>query len=134
MIWLLPLALAGICNAVMDTLHHGWKSSLFYGIAGEYELAFWGDANRVWLRKYTNPHAPAELRNLKARFRIPVLRYLFEAINDGWHLMKTLMWVFVAGGAVLYEPLFGFPLDIAIAFAAITVPFQVCYSLLRGSP
>lgn len=119
-------ALAGVLNAVMDTLHHHWGGSVFARWSRGEKTAYWGSANHVWLRRYVGRdprqgYVPA--------FRLAVLRPALEAVWDGWHLCKTLMWLAVSLAVVLA---LGLPWwGLALGFFAVTIPFSVAYELLR---
>lgn len=90
------LALAGAFNAVMDTLVHHWKRSIFYDWAGGRHTAFFGQGNEVWKRRYIGNNPENELRPI---FRNPVTAWLVVPFYDAWHLSKMLMWLSIGGAA-----------------------------------
>lgn len=122
----LLLAVAGICNAVMDTLHHHWGGSVFARWSGGDRTAYWGSANHVWLRRYVD-HDPK--KGYVPLFRFAVLRPVLEAVWDGWHLAKTLMWLALSLAVALALGWSWWGL--AAGFFAITLPFSIVYELLR---
>ncbi len=85
MISIILIALAAICNAVMDICSHHYYFSVFTRFNGKY----W-NANVSWANKYVGGD-PAYGRKkwFFGMFNIHV------AFTDSWHLFKSLMIVFL---------------------------------------
>lgn len=147
MITLLLIALAAICNAVMDTIKHHWKESIF---AKWWTKGYLGDFwhSRGWMNKYveypnyisggivelshnvssTNPGASYEFIRKK---------WLWGLINkpvqfcDAWHLFKSIMLLLLSSAIFLnymeWEP---FPINNPYLFAALMYPAWNCTFLL----
>jgi hypothetical protein len=90
--------IAGICEAVMDTLQFHYESSIFYCFKKKY---FW-DPKISWYNKYKN-------KDPLAGPRFPFSTTLFVGLTDGWHLFKLLRNLFVVIGVfILLYAIVGF--------------------------
>jgi hypothetical protein len=78
----LLIALAAICNAVMDTCREHYDISIFSKYAC-FNKQFW-DASISWLNKYAKfPQTTA----ISRFYKIP----LVQSFSDAWHLFKSIM-------------------------------------------
>ena len=97
MISLIFIVLEGICNAIMDTLGHHYKTSIF----AKWDSAYW-NPSVSWVNKNRLPD------------------WIPDTFTDGWHTIKFfhicswLLW----GGFLVYYGVYAFTgsyfLDVAI--------------------
>lgn len=110
------IILAGICNAVMDTLFTRYNQSIFTS----FNPFFW-NPDISWVNKWRKP--PYEERFL---FSSTILVFL----TDAWHLFKALMIGFIMLGVVCYKPIFGGVIDFFMFYAIFTGTFTLCYDYI----
>lgn len=85
MISLVLIALAAICNAVMDVCSHHY----YYSVFTRFNSQYW-NAVHSWANKYVD--GKPELGRRKWFFG---LLNIHVAFTDAWHLFKSLMIVFL---------------------------------------
>ena len=100
MIYLLFIFLAGVCDAVRDTVLHKFERSRLSGLNPN----FW-DAKISWLNKYERFNN-VEIVRTKFLWVIPIP----VVFTDAWHLFKGLHTVFIVLAIVFYTPHFYEPL------------------------
>ena len=97
-------ALAGVCNAVMDTLVHHWYGSIFQKFAKNNAFSWWGRGDLIWLRKY-EWHQSIDGCNWEVGPKKKVFTRFYagivEAFNDAWHFAKSCMWACIGTAIVL---------------------------------
>jgi len=85
MVSIILIALAAICNAVMDICSHHY----YYSVFTMFNSQYW-NANVSWANKYINGEPSIGRKKwLYGMLNIPV------QITDAWHLFKSLMIVFL---------------------------------------
>lgn len=85
MISIILIALAAICNAVMDICSHHY----YYSVFTRFNDKFW-NSNTSWANKYVNGDpAYGRVKWLGGLMNKPV------QLTDSWHLFKSLMIVFL---------------------------------------
>jgi hypothetical protein len=85
MISIILIALAAICNAVMDICSHHY----YYSVLTRFDSKFW-NASTSWANKYVNGQpANGRVKWLGGIMNKPV------QLTDAWHLFKSLMIVFL---------------------------------------
>ena len=82
--------IAGLCEAIMDTLQFHYESSIFYCFKKKY---FW-DPKISWYNKYKN-------KDPLAGPRFPGSTTLFVGLTDGWHFFKLLRNLFIVIGVFI---------------------------------
>lgn len=95
-LWLLPLALAAVCNAVMDVCKDHWIDSIFNN-SNRFDMYFW-NTTFSWRNKYIGKNPSLGRTNIPVWF------------TDSWHLFKSLMIVIHAIALMLaamyYQPIY----------------------------
>lgn len=82
-------------NAIMDTLSHHFRTSIFEGRNDQY----W-NPEISWKNKYVDGNV------LKGRVKWNILGYEFNkhpSFLDGWHFHKSLMMVCICGAIATYK-------------------------------
>jgi len=100
---LIMIALAAICNAVMDTVDHHFKTSKFSKLKSE-RWRLWFNESQGWLNKYVDRD------DKKGRVKWKVLGITFNKpvqITDAWHFFKMLMIIFIDLSVTPHLPYFG---------------------------
>ena len=131
MISLLLVALAAICNAVMDVISFHYKQSIFT----KYNPQWWNPAIS-WKNKYVDYSKFAEYTGKVSKLekRIFILN-LFSIkyptfLTDAWHFFKSLMIVLLGFAIVLYVPVVNIYVDIILVGLAWNLVFNVFYNKL----
>ena len=129
MISLLLVALAAICNALMDTISFHYKQSIFT----KYNPQWWNPAIS-WKNKYVDYSKFAEYTGKVSKLekRIFILN-LFSIkyptfLTDAWHFFKSLMIVLLGFAIVLYNPVVNIYVDIILVGLAWNLTFNVFYN------
>jgi hypothetical protein len=91
LITLIIVALAAVCNAVMDVLQFHFKQSVF----AEYDEQFFNPAIS-WRNKYVNHDPVFGLKKIFGLIPVPA------AFTDAWHLAKSLMIGLLLTAIVMY--------------------------------
>jgi len=115
------LVLAGIANAVSDTVAHHYGTSIFNKLNPQ-----WWDATKSWQNKH-------KYFLFVLGYRIPIIPV---SITDSWHLFKTIQSTcLILSIPVYYLTAHDFELStkgVAIEFiklmAAYKLSFTICYS------
>lgn len=116
--------LAAICNSGMDTLDHHWYVSVFKKFGDQ--KSFWGDASLTWQRKYSDPQLLVRKKWLFGNYPV--------SLTDGWHLLKSLMVVFIALSITTYQhiewyKLIPFPKNYFVNACMTLVVYGCCWNL-----
>lgn len=115
------LALASICNAVIDTLAHHHSVSVFK----KYKTGFWADATLVsWKNKYINNDTLQGRKKLFWKINLPV------QFTDAWHLFKSLMIIFTVTSIIMYVPLINKIIDFCIIGIVWNLIFNLFYNVI----
>ena len=129
MISLLLVALAAICNAVMDVVSFHYKTSIFT----KFNPQWWNPAIS-WKNKYVDYSKFAEYTGKVSKLekRIFILN-LFSIkyptfLTDAWHFFKSLMIVLLGFAIVLYVPVVNIYVDIILVGFAWNLTFNVFYN------
>ena len=88
---ILFIALASICNSVMDTLDHHQSDSIF----SKFKNPLWWNFNQGWRNKYIDRDPKKGRVKLFWKINKPV------QITDAWHFFKMLMIIFICSAASL---------------------------------
>jgi len=104
-IWLLPLAIAAISNAIMDNIEHHWFDSIFNDTK-KHDPQFW-NPSMSWRNKYIDGDYFKDHKKFKIwRWEFNT----FDFASDAWHLFKSLMIVMQAVALMLsamyYQPIY----------------------------
>lgn len=134
MVTLILLALAGIANAIMDTITFRYDSSMF----SKLNPKFW-DPKVSWKNKYKDPYKFAEnkwyyLKILQPKYQEKFLysSSMFVAVTDAWHLFQKLLWTLMIVSILLYSPMMGI-WDFFIYYGSFTGSFSIFYYLFNKS-
>lgn len=114
-------ALAGACNAVMDTVTHHYQKSIFN--VRKYRM-FWWNPEYSWRNKYHSGDPALGRRKWIFGINYPV------QISDAWHLFKTVMIFGIVGSVVSYQPIYQWWADIIIFGTAWNLTFSLFYNKL----
>jgi len=119
LISLIFFALAGICNAIMDTLAHHHSISKF----AKYATGFWADANIVsWRNKYIDGNPDKGRIKIFGKINKP------EFLTDGWHLCKMLMVVLICLSIITFTTFIN-PLYLLLAFIKYGLAWNFSFNL-----
>jgi len=129
MISLLLVALAAICNAVMDVISFHYKQSIFT----KFNPQWWNPAIS-WKNKYVSYDKFSEYTGSVSKLekRIFILN-LFSIkyptfLTDAWHFFKSLMIVLLGFAIELYNPVVNIYVDIILVGLAWNLTFNVFYN------
>ena len=132
MVTLILLALAGITNAIMDTIAFRYESSTFSRLNPK----FW-NPKESWKNKYKNPNKFAEdkwyyFKILQPKYQEKFLysSSIFVSFTDAWHLFQKLLWTLMIGSTILYTPMVGI-WDFFIFYGVFTGSFSIFYYLFN---
>lgn len=128
---LILLALAGMCNAVMDVLFTRWNVCVFRNL----NPLFW-NPQVSWKNKWAQPYPQPATHEWyyfgfypEYKERFPYSSTIFVFLTDAWHLAKFLMLWFIMFAIVFYKPLSGnVLLDAFVFYCTFTVTFTMFYS------
>lgn len=125
MLSILFIALAGICNAVMDIIQFKFSISIFNKYT---DLKQWADPKLSWRNKWKNGD-PKQGENF------PGSSTMFVWTTDLWHFAQSFMITFFCLAIVFYEPFWPFPqgnldllLDLFILKFTFSISFEVFWS------
>lgn len=123
---LVNVLVMGGTKAIQDTLDHHWDQSIFAKWAGGDRRHFFGHADFVYLRRYTELADGTSVR--KGLFTIPIIAAAVEAVYDLDHLAATFRIVFVAGSLTFA---LGLPWWMAlVAWGLYHLAFEIPYRAL----
>ena len=122
MIWIVLMVIAGIFNAIMDTLRFQYRSSVFSFIT-----------KPSWIN-WVNP-AMSQYNKWKPGFFGKKERFFGSStflvwVTDAWHMAKAFMLVLIGVAIVSYDPLINKFFDAAIAIVAFTTTFEIVNRIL----
>ena len=103
------MALASICNSVMDTLDHHQSTSIF----SKFKNPLWWNSDQGWRNKYIDRDPKKGRVKWFWKINKPV------QITDAWHFFKMLMIVFMCGAASISFTKPGYWIIYFIAFGLI---------------
>ncbi len=91
--------LAALCNAVMDTIadRAHFEQSIFY----KYDSEFWLKTDS-WDNKYNDIDGDGE-GDVEGGFKYKGVFAFLNNLLDGWHLFQSMMVIFLALSAVLFQ-------------------------------
>lgn len=120
MISITLIVLAGICNAVMDSLQFRYINSVFTKLNDN----FW-DPRVSWNNKWKYTH----IDNLyKKEEKFLGSSTVFVMFTDAWHLVKFIMLLLISASVVFYIPIWNWYIDISVMYCAFTITFELFYS------
>jgi len=123
MLSVLFLSLAGICNAIMDTILFHWDKSIFKGS----KLEWWANPEVSYKNKWKN-HSNSEDGE-----KFPGSSTIFVFITDLWHFAQSFMITFFVLGVLLYDGIVvikGYPLvSLLIDFVILKGVFSLTFEL-----
>ena len=123
MLSVLFLSLAGICNAIMDTILFNWDKSIFKGS----KLEWWANPEVSYKNKWKN-HSNSEDGE-----KFPGSSTIFVFITDLWHFAQSFMITFFVLGVLLYDGIVvikGYPLvSLLIDFVILKGVFSLTFEL-----
>jgi hypothetical protein len=110
------IALAAICNAIMDVISHKYDSSIF----SEFNPQYW-DARISWRNKYVNGQV-----HFGRKYILPGIK-LHVAFTDAWHFFKSLMICLLILAIVSFE--YTSTLESLIHFVSLGILWNVVFVL-----
>ena len=123
MLSVLFLSLAGICNAIIDTILFHWDKSIFKGS----KLEWWANPEVSYKNKWKN-HSNSEDGE-----KFPGSSTIFVFITDLWHFAQSFMITFFVLGVLLYDGIVvikGYPLvSLLIDFVILKGVFSLTFEL-----
>lgn len=122
MISLLLVALAAICNAVMDVISFHYKQSIF----SRYNPQWWNPAIS-WKNKYIDWDNDVRIEKVISIGNLFSIKYP-TFLTDAWHFFKSLMVVLLGFAIVLYNPVINIYVDIILVGLAWNLIFNVFYN------
>ena len=122
MISLLLVALAAICNAVMDVISFHYKQSIFT----KFNPQWWNPAIS-WKNKYIDWDNDVRMEKVIYIGNLFSIKYP-TFLTDAWHFFKSLMIVLLGFAIVLYNPVVNIYVDIILVGLAWNLTFNVFYN------
>ena len=122
MISLLLVALAAICNAVMDVISFHYKQSIFT----KYNPQWWNPAIS-WKNKYIDWDNDVRMEKVIYIGNLFSIKYP-TFLTDAWHFFKSLMIVLLGFAIVFYNPVVNIYVDIILVGLAWNLIFNVFYN------
>jgi hypothetical protein len=123
MLSILFLSLAGICNAIMDSILFHWDKSIFKGS----KLEWWANPKVSYKNKWKN-HSNSEDGE-----KFPGSSTIFVWVTDLWHFAQSFMITFFVLGALFYDGIVvikGYPLvSLLIDFIILKSVFSLTFEL-----
>jgi hypothetical protein len=123
MLSILFLSLAGICNAIMDSILFHWDKSIFKGS----KLEWWANPEVSYKNKWKN-HSNSEDGE-----KFPGSSTIFVWVTDLWHFAQSFMITFFVLGALFYDGIVvikGYPLvSLLIDFIILKSVFSLTFEL-----
>jgi hypothetical protein len=123
MLSIIFLSLAGICNAIMDTILFHWDKSIFKGS----KLEWWANPEVSYKNKWKN-HSNSEDGE-----KFPGSSTIFVFITDLWHFAQSFMITFFVLGVLFYDGIVvikGYPLvSLLIDFVILKGVFSLTFEL-----
>ena len=116
-ITLILIALAGICNAIMDVLKTKYNNSIFLNWRNQ----TWFKPSLSWRNKWRNGD-PSQ----GPKFFGSTTFLVF--LTDFWHLSKFCMLMLISLALVFREPMFAWYIDFFIYYCTFTIIFEIFYS------
>ena len=113
------MALAGICNACMDTIRYHWTTSIFFSLNTKYQQ--WFRPTLSWRNKWKNGDPNEGERFLGSST-------VFVWLTDFRHFAKLLMLLFISLAIVFYHPVYEWWTDIPIMYITFTGIFELFFS------
>ena len=129
MLSILFLALAGMCNAIMDKINFHWDDSIFKGS----KLEWWANPDVSYKNKWKNNS------NSLDGEKFPGSSTVFVWVTDLWHFAQSFMITFFVLGALFYGDgivtVFGsdwinMVCDLIILKGAFSLSFELFWSVI----
>jgi len=121
MIWLVLvlLIIAGISNAIMDTLQFRYSRSIF----AKFKNQQWWNPTLSWRNKWKNgDYLQGEKFWGSSRW--------FVRFTDAWHFFQGMMYTCLFLVVVLYEKIFNSIFDFLLIYLLFTTIFQIFFKFL----
>ena len=123
MLSILFLLLAGICNAIMDSILFHWEKSIFKGS----KLEWWANPKVSYKNKWKN------YSNSEDGEKFPGSSTIFVWVTDLWHFAQSFMITFFVLGVLFYDSIVvikGYPLvSLLIDFVILKGVFSLTFEL-----
>jgi hypothetical protein len=123
MLSILFLSLAGICNAIMDSILFHWDKSIFKGS----KLEWWANPKVSYKNKWKNHSNSEDGEKFSGSSTI------FVWVTDLWHFAQSFMITFFVLGALFYDGIVvikGYPLvSLLIDFIILKSVFSLTFEL-----
>lgn len=118
---LICIALAAVCNAIMDIIVHHYHKSIFTN--KKYFKGYWWNGSSSWKNKYIDGDITKGRRKIKGtNINYPV------QLTDAWHFFKMWMIVFICASIVTFPG--GLPIyKLAILFLTYGALWNNTFSL-----
>ena len=129
MLSILFLALAGMCNAIMDKINFHWDDSIFKGS----KLEWWANPDVSYKNKWKNNS------NSLGGEKFPGSSTVFVWVTDLWHFAQSFMITFFVLGTLFYGDgivtIFGsnwinMVCDLIILKGAFSLSFELFWSVI----
>ena len=131
MVTLVLIILAGMFNALYETLYTFFKYSIFKNLN-----PLWWNPLQSWKFKWYQPMQPPEKKWYyfgfypKYRERFPYSSTILVWTTDAWHLFKALMLGCIMSGIVNYSPIINPVADFFIYYGAFTFTFTIFFDYI----
>lgn len=128
---LVLIILAGMFNALYETLYTFFKYSIFKNLN-----PLWWNPLQSWKFKWYQPMQPPEKKWYyfgfypKYRERFPYSSTILVWTTDAWHLFKALMLGCIMAGIVTYNPIINPAIDFFIYYGAFTFTFTIFFDYI----
>jgi hypothetical protein len=139
MLSILFLSLAGICNAIMDSILFHWDKSIFKGS----KLEWWANPKVSYKNKWKNHSNSEDGEKFKNKWKnhsnsedgekFSGSSTIFVWVTDLWHFAQSFMITFFVLGALFYDGIVvikGYPLvSLLIDFIILKSVFSLTFEL-----
>jgi len=112
------LIIAGIANAIMDTLQFRFYGSVFKKLPGK-----WWDPKISWRNKWKDGD-PQNGEKFWGSSR------WFVRFTDAWHFFQSITWTCLMVAIVLYSEIFVWWVDFILFYFVFTSSFSLFYSTI----
>jgi hypothetical protein len=116
------IALAGICNSIMDTIQFKFIESIFSKYP---KLRQWSNPTFSWKNKWKNGDPKQGERFLGSST-------MFVWVTDLWHFSQSLMITFFCLAAICYKPCFytsNYIINLFLQLIILKTTFSLCFEI-----
>lgn len=121
MISIILLVVAGVFNAIMDTVQYNYEISL---------LKIWVD--KLGIYDFFDRDSLNNVKNWFKWIPMGIKKTILVPLFDSWHLAKVIVIILVSCSSIYYTPIINKSVDIAILYISWSVSFEFWFRLLSN--